>query len=138
MCLAVPMTIKTIDGFACTCEARGIEREVSLFMMQGEELTPGDNVLVHVGYAIQKVSAEEAEETWALFDEMLAAEVPGLLPTGPWQRAKAARHHLGSLRRHDVQAIDGRCSYSFRRYAVAFGDPGERPDGRGKALPHPR
>ncbi len=74
MCLAVPMTIKTIDGTACTCEARGIEREVSLFMMQGEELTPGDNVLVHVGYAIQKVSAEEAEETWALFDEMLAAE----------------------------------------------------------------
>ena len=74
MCLAVPMTIKTIDGFACTCEARGIEREVSLFMMQGEALSPGDNVLVHVGYAIQKVSAEEAEETWALFDEMLAAE----------------------------------------------------------------
>ncbi len=73
MCLAVPMTIKSIDGFACTCEARGIEREVSLFMMQGEELTPGDNVLVHVGYAIQKVSAEEAQETWALFDEMLAA-----------------------------------------------------------------
>ena len=73
MCLAVPMTIKSIDGFACTCEARGIEREVSLFMMQGEELTPGDNVLVHVGYAIQKVSAEEAQETWALFDERLAA-----------------------------------------------------------------
>ena len=48
MCLAVPMTIKSIDGFACTCEARGIEREVSLFMLQGEELAPGDNVLVHV------------------------------------------------------------------------------------------
>jgi len=75
MCLAVPMKIKTIEGFQCTCEARGIEREVSLFMLQHEELAPGDNVLVHVGYAIQKVSDEDAAETWALFDDMLAAEI---------------------------------------------------------------
>ena len=71
MCLAVPMKITTIDGFQCTCEARGIEREVSLFMLQGEDLRPGDNVLVHVGYAIQKVSDEEAAESWALFDQIL-------------------------------------------------------------------
>jgi hydrogenase expression/formation protein HypC len=32
----------------------------------------GDYILVHVGYAIQKVSAEEAAESWALFDEVLA------------------------------------------------------------------
>ncbi len=75
MCLAVPMKITKIDGYQCTCEARGIEREVSLFMLQGEELAPGDNVLVHVGYAIQKVSDEDAAETWALFDDMLAAEI---------------------------------------------------------------
>lgn len=75
MCLAVPMKITAIDGFLCTCEARGIEREVSLFMMQGDDLKIGDNVLIHVGYAIQKVSAEEAAESWSLFDEMLAAEV---------------------------------------------------------------
>ena len=74
MCLAVPMKITRIDGYQCTCEARGIEREVSLFMMQGEELTPGDNILVHVGYAIQKVSEEEAAESWALFDEILEAD----------------------------------------------------------------
>ncbi len=74
MCLAVPMEIKSIDGFACVCEARGVEREVSLFMLQGEPLEPGDHILVHVGYAIQKVSAEEAAESWALFDEILAAE----------------------------------------------------------------
>jgi len=73
MCLAVPMKITAIDGFLCRCEARGIEREVSLFMMQGEDLEPGDNILVHVGYAIQKVSEEEAAESWALFDEILAA-----------------------------------------------------------------
>jgi hydrogenase expression/formation protein HypC len=75
MCLAVPMKITEIDGFLCSCEARGIEREVSLFMMQGDDLNIGDNILVHVGYAIQKVSAQEAAESWALFDEMLAAEI---------------------------------------------------------------
>ena len=73
MCLAVPMKIRKIEGFQCTCEARGIEREVSLFMLQDEQLEPGDNILVHVGYAIQKVSDEEAEESWALFDQILEA-----------------------------------------------------------------
>jgi len=75
MCLAVPMRITAIDGFVCRCEARGIEREVSLFMMQGDDLEIGDNILVHVGYAIQKVSEQEAAKSWELFDEMLAAEV---------------------------------------------------------------
>ncbi len=74
MCLAVPMKITAIDGFLCSCEARGIEREVSLFMMQGEDLNIGDNILVHVGYAIQKVSAQEAAESWELFDQILATE----------------------------------------------------------------
>ena len=74
MCLAVPMHIESIDGFMCRCVARGIEREVSLFMLQGEELAPGDHILVHVGYAIQKVSAEEAADTWDLFDEVLEAD----------------------------------------------------------------
>jgi len=68
------MKITAIDGFLCTCEARGIEREVSLFMMQDDDIGIGDNILVHVGYAIQRVSAEEAAESWQLFDEMLAAE----------------------------------------------------------------
>ena len=74
MCLAVPMKITAIDGYQCTCEARGIEREVSLFMLQHEDVKAGDYVLVHVGYAIQKVSDEEATETRALFDEMLGEE----------------------------------------------------------------
>lgn len=74
MCLAVPMQIKSIEDFQCTCEARGIEREVSLFLLQGENLEPGDYVLVHVGYAIQKVSEAEADNSWQLFDEILAAD----------------------------------------------------------------
>jgi hydrogenase expression/formation protein HypC len=71
MCLAVPMRIMSVDGFNAVCEAKGIEREISLFMLQGEDVSPGDHVLVHVGYAIQKVSEEEARTTWDLFDQVL-------------------------------------------------------------------
>ncbi len=66
------MQVRSIDRFECLCEARGVERQVSLFMMQGEDVSPGDFVLVHVGYAIQKISAEDAAESWQLFDEILA------------------------------------------------------------------
>lgn len=51
----------------------GIKREVSLFMLQDEQIAPGDFVLVHVGYAIQKVSPTDALSSWELFDEILAA-----------------------------------------------------------------
>jgi hydrogenase expression/formation protein HypC len=74
MCLAVPMQVKSINDFQCVCEARGIEREVSLFMLQDEDVAPGDHVLVHVGYAIQKVSKDEASSTWELFDQILAEQ----------------------------------------------------------------
>ena len=75
------MQIKNIDGFTARCEAKGVERDCSLFMLQEQALEVGDYVLIHVGYAIQKVSVEEARSTWALFDDMLAPmeqrEVPG-------------------------------------------------------------
>lgn len=74
MCLGIPMEIKQIDGFNARCEAKGVEREVSLFMLQHEPLQAGDFVIVHVGYAIQKVSAEAAESAWEVYDEMLAKE----------------------------------------------------------------
>lgn len=74
MCLAIPMQIAEISGFQARCEAKGVERDVSLFMLQDEALEPGDHVLVHVGYAIQKVSAQEAKSTWDLFDEILKAD----------------------------------------------------------------
>jgi len=43
--------------------------------MQHEPLEDGDFIIVHVGYAIQKVSAEEAATAWEVYDEMLAAEI---------------------------------------------------------------
>jgi len=74
MCLAIPMQILEVDGFNARCEAKGVEREVSLFMLQDQSVEPGEFVMVHVGYAIQKVSAEDARSSWELFDQMLAAE----------------------------------------------------------------
>ncbi len=70
MCLAVPMQIQSIDGFSATCEAKGVQREISLFMLQNESISPGDYVLVHVGYAIQKVSEAEAQSTWDVLDQL--------------------------------------------------------------------
>jgi hydrogenase expression/formation protein HypC len=73
MCLAIPMQVVDVDGFNARCEAKGIEREVSLFMMQDEPVEPGDFVMVHVGYAIQKVSQQDAQSAWELFDQVLEA-----------------------------------------------------------------
>jgi hydrogenase expression/formation protein HypC len=68
------MQIREINGYVASCEARGVHRDVSLFMMQGENLAVDDFVLVHVGYAIQKVSPQDAQTTWELFDELIEAE----------------------------------------------------------------
>jgi hydrogenase expression/formation protein HypC len=66
------MQIKEINGFNARCEAKGIEREVNLFMLQHEELKPDDFVVVHVGYAIQKITPQEARSAWEIYDEMLS------------------------------------------------------------------
>ena len=74
MCLAVPMQITKIEGYNAHCVAKGIERDVSLFLLQDETIKVGDYLLIHVGYAIQKISAEEAMSTWELLDQMLAED----------------------------------------------------------------
>ena len=74
MCLAIPMQITNINGFNARCAAKGVERDVSLFLLQGEMLQEGDYVLIHVGYAIQIISEQEAQSTWELLDQMLDEE----------------------------------------------------------------
>jgi hydrogenase expression/formation protein HypC len=68
------MQILEINGFTARCSAKGVERDVSLFMLQDDAATVGDFVIVHVGYAIQKVTEADARRTWELFDELLAAD----------------------------------------------------------------
>lgn len=71
MCLGIPMQIVNIDGLIAQCNAKGIEREVNLYLMQNQEINIGDYVLVHVGYALQKIAASDAQTTWQLLDQML-------------------------------------------------------------------
>jgi hydrogenase expression/formation protein HypC len=82
MCLGVPMQVQSIDGLAARCEAKGVSRDVSLFMLQDEPVNVGDFVLVHVGYALRTISADEARSAWELFDEVEAAE-RGLAEAAP-------------------------------------------------------
>jgi len=71
MCLGVPMQVIDVDGYLAQCEAKGIRRNVSLFLLQHENVGIGDMVLVHVGNAIQKMTEQEARSAWELYDEML-------------------------------------------------------------------
>jgi len=73
MCLAVPMRILSVEGHRACCEAKGVRRDVSLTLLGDQKIAVGDYVLVHVGYAIQTVTATDARTTWDLFDEIAAA-----------------------------------------------------------------
>ncbi len=67
MCLAIPAKVVAIDDASDTATvALGeIRKDISLALVDG--VTVDDYVLVHVGYALNKVSQEEAEKTLALF-----------------------------------------------------------------------
>jgi hydrogenase expression/formation protein HypC len=66
------MRVLSIQRFNASCEARGIRREVSLFLLPEGSVTVGDYVLVHIGYAIQSLPQPEAEASWELFDQINA------------------------------------------------------------------
>lgn len=74
MCLGIPMKIVEINGYTARCEAKGVERDINLFMLQDGTVAPGDYVMVHVGYAIQKITEQDARSSWELLDEILANE----------------------------------------------------------------
>lgn len=68
------MQITHINGDTAHCLAKGIERDVSLLLLEDEDIKLGDHVLIHVGYALQKISAAEALSTWELLDQMSAED----------------------------------------------------------------
>ncbi len=69
MCLAIPVRIEelTTPGNAIV-NLGGVRKEVSLALV--DDVAIGDYVIVHVGYALQKLDQEEAERTLAMFAEM--------------------------------------------------------------------
>jgi hydrogenase expression/formation protein HypC len=64
------MEVKAIEGHIARCSAKGVERDVNLFLLQDQTIRQGDYVMVHVGYAIQKVTHHDARTAWALYDQM--------------------------------------------------------------------
>ncbi len=68
------MRVLYIDGFTARCEARGVERDVSLFLMQEEELVPGDHIVMQGGYATAKLTEAQASAAWEVYDLMLQSE----------------------------------------------------------------
>ena len=75
MCLAVPMQVIEINDDTAVCEIDGVRRDASLMMLDGVEV--GDFVLIHAGFAIERMDPQEAKKTLELFREILAdGEVP--------------------------------------------------------------
>ena len=68
MCLAIPARIiELLDGDQCRVELGGVRKEISLALV--DDAAVGDYVIVHVGYALTKLDAEEAAQTLALIAE---------------------------------------------------------------------
>jgi hydrogenase expression/formation protein HypC len=72
MCLALPAKVVRLDEATqlATVELGGVHQEVSLALVEDVEL--GDYLLIHVGYALQRLSEEEAMRTLAMFDALEA------------------------------------------------------------------
>lgn len=74
MCLAIPARILSVDPASDTATVAlgAVSKQVSLALV--DDAAPGDYVLVHVGYALNRISEEEAEQTLALIREAGAIE----------------------------------------------------------------
>ena len=68
MCLAVPVKVLQIDGQKASVELGGLVRQASITLVPDTQV--GDYVLLHAGFAIQKLDQREAEETIRLFAEI--------------------------------------------------------------------
>ncbi|TRZ98825.1 MAG: HypC/HybG/HupF family hydrogenase formation chaperone [Deltaproteobacteria bacterium] len=75
MCLAVPAKIMETGDGAAVVELGGVRREISLMLI--DDVSVGEWVIVHAGFAIEKLSEEEAEQTLALFREIAEADSSG-------------------------------------------------------------
>ena len=73
MCLAIPAKVVELrDGDQAVIDLAGVRKEISLALV--DDVWPGDYVIVHVGYALQKVDADEAARTLELFAGLAAQE----------------------------------------------------------------
>jgi len=69
MCLAAPAKVISISGNEAVVDYDGVRTKTRLDTLT-EPVAPGDYVLIHTGFAIRRLSAEDGEETLKLFDEL--------------------------------------------------------------------
>jgi hydrogenase expression/formation protein HypC len=67
MCLAIPSKIVKIEDNVATIDVDGVKREASLLLIENPEV--GDYVIVHAGFAINKINEEDALESLKLLKE---------------------------------------------------------------------
>ncbi|MBZ0251346.1 MAG: HypC/HybG/HupF family hydrogenase formation chaperone [Burkholderiales bacterium] len=73
MCLAIPAKVVELrDNDQAVIDLAGVRKEISLALV--DDVWPGDYVIVHVGYALQKLDPEEARKTLELFAGLAASE----------------------------------------------------------------
>lgn len=68
MCLAVPGKVIEIKNEMAVVDFGGIKRDVSVMLI--EDIKSGDYVLVHAGFAIQKLDQKEAKKTLDIFEKI--------------------------------------------------------------------
>jgi len=68
MCLAVPARVLSIEGDYAQVDFGGASKKVCVTLLP--DLEVGEYVIVHTGYAIERMKEEEAKKTLALFEEM--------------------------------------------------------------------
>jgi len=73
MCLAVPSKIVSINDLMATVDVYGARREISLMILP-EEVGIGDFVIVHAGFAIQKIEREAGNEALRLLSELVESD----------------------------------------------------------------
>ena len=73
MCLAVPSEIVSINDLMATVDVGGARRDISLMILP-EEVRVGDYVIVHAGFAIQKIDREAGNEAIRLLRELVESE----------------------------------------------------------------
>ncbi len=72
MCLGIPARVIKVDNMMAEVEIEGVVREVSLALLPDAQI--GDYVLIHTGFAIEKVDENEAKETMKLLKQMIGEE----------------------------------------------------------------
>ena len=68
MCLAIPARVTAIDGVMASVEVGGVHKTISLALVDGVEVD--DYVIVHVGYALNRLDPDEAQRTLDLFAQV--------------------------------------------------------------------